>query len=280
MKYIKKTMGKYNTNKEFIEKAKLIHGEKYCYSKTKYIQSKDKVIITCLIHGDFEQRAGGHLSGYGCSKCSFENDSIRKTSNTTNFINKSTIIHKNKYDYSKTKYINTKTKVTIICPLHNLEFLQLPQNHLAGNGCPKCNSSKGEIKISTYLENKNIDFIPQKKYIDCVNDKTGKQLPYDFYLPKFNLLIEYDGELHFKPYKKEEKDLLKLKETQYKDKLKTKYSIINNIKLLRIKYSEFKNIDKILDTMLTDEQVFSFISDCEIADDNIKFLLENNSLYE
>lgn len=62
-------MSKRKTTKEFIENAKKVHGDKYNYDKVNYINNKSKVVITCPIHGDFEQRPNDHLSGYGCYKC-------------------------------------------------------------------------------------------------------------------------------------------------------------------------------------------------------------------
>jgi hypothetical protein len=53
------------------------------------------------------------------------------------FVDISTNIHKNKYDYSRVEYIDSKTKVRIICPIHG-EFMQKPYDHLDGHGCPIC----------------------------------------------------------------------------------------------------------------------------------------------
>ena len=64
-----KCAGKNKTTEEYIEKAKEIHGDKYDYSKVNYTKAKDKIIIICKIHGDFEQEAYGHSTGQGCSKC-------------------------------------------------------------------------------------------------------------------------------------------------------------------------------------------------------------------
>ena len=53
------------------------------------------------------------------------------------FFEKTKKVHGDKYDYSKVEYVNTNTKVCIICPIHG-EFLQTPHNHIRGCGCPKC----------------------------------------------------------------------------------------------------------------------------------------------
>ena len=119
------------TTREFVEKAIMVHGDKYNYSLVDYVNSKNKILIVCKQHGMFEQLPASHLRGYGCSKCYGFNK------NTNDFINESNLIHHNKYDYSLTKYIGNKTNVVIICPNHG-KFTQRPNNHLSGQGCPKC----------------------------------------------------------------------------------------------------------------------------------------------
>lgn len=57
------------TTDQFIQKATELHEGFYTYDKTNYINCRSMVTITCPIHGQFEQLAGGHLEGYGCTKC-------------------------------------------------------------------------------------------------------------------------------------------------------------------------------------------------------------------
>lgn len=106
-----------------------------------------------------------------------------------------------------------------------------------------CKSSKGELKILKFLKTHNIEYIAQKRFDDC---KFKQPLPFDFYLPDYNMCIEYDGELHFK-----EVDYFGGKEQlnlqQKHDNIKNKYCQENNIKLLRIPYWDFNDIDEILD---------------------------------
>ena len=96
------------TNEDFIRKAKEVHGGKYDYSKTSYVDSHTKVIITCPKHGDFEVLPYNHLSGTGCKKC------IRKEWTTESFIDEARKVHGNKYDYSKTIYKDNRTKIILI----------------------------------------------------------------------------------------------------------------------------------------------------------------------
>lgn len=116
---------------DFIEKAILVHGDKYDYSKVEYINNHTKVCIICPEHGEFWMIPSNHLRGQGCVKC------VRYVSDTSSFIEKAKELHGNECDYSKVKYVDSRTKVCIICPIHG-EFWQTPNNHLNGKGCPKC----------------------------------------------------------------------------------------------------------------------------------------------
>lgn len=129
----------------FINKATQIHGNKYDYSKTKYIKSNEKLEIICLTHGSFWQRANRHLQGDGCPYCGGT-----KKITTEEFIEKARQVHGDKYDYSKVNYINNHTKVCIICPEHG-EFWQTPSHHLANVACPSCYGNK-KITTEEFIE--------------------------------------------------------------------------------------------------------------------------------
>ena len=120
------------TTEEFIARSREVHGYKYDYSKTVYVDSFTKVCIICPEHGEFWQLPSNHMNGVKCIKCAG-----RQRSNTEEFIAKARKIHGDKYDYSKVEYVNSKTPVTIICPEHG-EFKQLPSMHLNGRGCKIC----------------------------------------------------------------------------------------------------------------------------------------------
>lgn len=119
--------------KNFIEKAKEIHGNKYDYSLVDYKNNNTKVKIICPIHGVFEQEPRIHIN----NKCGCPDCGGTKKSNTEDFIKKAKKVHGDKYDYSKVKYKNARTHVTVICPEHG-EFSITPDNHLHGKGCAKC----------------------------------------------------------------------------------------------------------------------------------------------
>lgn len=231
--------------KIFIEKANKIHGVgKYDYSKVNYVNAHAKIIIICPKHGEFFQAPNNHLMGENCPECGNEIKCEKLKLTLDEFIEKSSKIHGvGRYDYSKVNYINNSIKVCIICHNHDapFEFMQMPNAHLMGNGCPKCkNNYKGEIAIRNFLTEYKIEFKEQKRFDDCKDSNT---LPFDFYLPQYNLCIEFDGIQHFKPIKRsktmtDEQAEKNLKYTQNHDNIKTKYCKNNGIDLLRIRYDE------------------------------------------
>lgn len=127
------------TQAEFVSRAKKIHGDKYDYSNSIYINSASKLIVTCLKHGQFLTSPINHIMGKlrGCSKCGY--DSVRKKKSYTHdeYIAKAIAKHHNYYDYSKTLYTNSKNKIVVTCLKHG-DFNIDPVNHLAGTGCFKC----------------------------------------------------------------------------------------------------------------------------------------------
>ena len=221
-------MCKISTTDSFIKKAKTVHGNKYDYSKVDYKKIKDKITIICKKHGPFIQIAGNHLAGSGCPSCYG-----KFRSNTEEFIERSKSLHGDKFDYSKVDYISRSKPVNIICKKHGI-FSQLPLNHLVGAGCPYCRESRGELNIAKILSELNINFIRNKKFDDCFGNFKLK-LPFDFYLPDYNICIEYDGEQHYRPvsiYGGEKK----FKQQQINDNIKNEYCKKNGIELIRISY--------------------------------------------
>jgi len=136
----------------FTSKSKITHNNKYDYSLVNYINSYTKVKIICPIHGIFKQTPKSHLRGSNCPKCASYLKS-GKNLNNEKFIEKSTRIHDNKYDYSLVNYINSYTKVKIICPIHGI-FEQRPTHHYnGGHGCQKC--SNNVIIFDKFIEKSN-----------------------------------------------------------------------------------------------------------------------------
>ena len=236
---------KVKTSQDFIDKARKVHGDKYDYSKVEYKGYKQKVTIICPLHGEFQQVPNNHICVRdGCPKCGYIKASNTKTKTLNEFITKAISLHGGRYDYSKTIYNGALNKTTIICPIHG-EFQQSPFCHLQGQGCPHCRTSKGELSIRKYLEGHNIYFKTQYRFPDC---KDKRSLPFDFYLPEYNMCIEYDGEQHFKPIGRW-KGAKGFEDIKRRDNIKNSYCKDNGIGLIRIKYTE-NDISSILDSVL------------------------------
>ena len=142
------------------------------------------------------------------------------------------------------RYINNNTPILHRCKIDGEEFEAYPHNILNGQGCPICKESSGERHIRHYLQEHNIQFKTQYKFDDC---KRKRCLPFDFYLPEYNICIEYDGRQHFEPvdvFGGEER----LVEIQQNDSIKNQYCEKNHIKLLRIRYDD--NVRQILDDIV------------------------------
>jgi len=134
---------------EFIAKALKVHGHKYHYTKTHYTTAHSLVTITCKVHGDFQQTANNHIRGQGCPQCGNEAVSIARQDTLADFIKKATAKHGNLYKYSNVTYSDTKSPVLITCNNHG-DFLQQPNSHLQGSGCPTC---AGANRIAKFLHN-------------------------------------------------------------------------------------------------------------------------------
>jgi hypothetical protein len=213
------------STKKFVEKAKLVHGDKYDYSKVEYKNCNDKIVIICPIHGEFLQSPHGHLQKKICYKCAIENSRL----STEKFIEKSNKIHNSLYNYSKTRYINCHSKVHIICKYHG-EFIQNPNNHLNGMGCPKCFSfiSKPEI---AFLNKLNIPESSRQIYI--------KPYRIDGYLSEINTIYEFLGDYwHGNPKKYRDSDINKQSNKTFGELYKNTLKKFNILKQLgyNIKY--------------------------------------------
>lgn len=222
----------------FIECARKVHGNKYDYSKVKYINSSTDVCIICPIHGEFKQTPENHLEGKGCRECGLESSHKKQMKTTKQFITECEILYGDLFDYSKSIYQGNKKELIVKCNKCGKEFKITPHNHLVHKeGCPFCKLSKMEKNIEKLLIDNNIDYEQQKVFEWLINGKKIKR--FDFYLPHYNTVIECQGLQHFKPidYFGGEK---KFETQKSNDELKIKLCKEHGIKLLH--YSEF-NID-------------------------------------
>lgn len=213
-----------------------------------YVNKDTAIKHMCKIDGHIWNAAPNNiLRGEGCPACA---NHVRRTHSA--YVSDVKSIHPD-IDVIGV-FVDTQTKVLHKCKKDGFEWNAIPNNILRGSGCPVCNQSRGERCIASYLTVNNIDFVPQKTFDECKNIKC---LHFDFYLPEYNICIEYDGIQHFEPVDYfGGKD--KFKQLQYNDSIKTTYCNLNNIPLLRIRYDQ--NIEMELDkffnnTKLTKEAI-------------------------
>jgi hypothetical protein len=224
------------TTTEFIKKAKKVHGDIYRYDKVHYINSATKVQIFCTVCKTyFYQQPNNHLQGKGCNTCATERVARLQTLTTEEFIDNAIALHGDRYDYSQVDYISAHKKVRIFCTLCGNYFEQSPSNHLNNYGCYICKASKGECIIRQYLVDNNIAFEEQKRFKDC---RYKNVLPFDFYLPEYNMLIEYQGRQHyeFSPFFHGTQANFDL--CIERDKIKRDWAITNGFTFVEIPYTD------------------------------------------
>lgn len=181
-------------------------------------------------------------SMYGCPKCAHKIKAQSLRMSHEEFVEKLKKINPNIKVIGN--YSTSQDKIEFLCLKCGNYWFTKPNNILQSKSCPKCNKSHGEQNIEKYLIESNIEYVAQKTYNDLLGIKY-KKLSYDFYLPKYNLLIEFQGEQHKKPkeyFGGEEK----FKIQQEHDKRKREYAKLHKINLLEIWYYDIDNIEEIL----------------------------------
>lgn len=222
---------------------------------------KQKIKMKCNVCQHINTQKVCHLlDGHGCWNCMRVKLINSQRITVPEFVQRSKNINGNKYSYEKVSDIeNQKSKVTIICNVHG-EFKQSVNDHLYNKaGCQKCKESKGEKAIRVFLEENGICHETNKRFPEC---KYKKPLPFDFYIEKLNLLIEFDGEQHetgFRVFAKKDKTI-KINETRkrmenlriqkIRDGIKTTFCTEKGITLLRISYRDYNRIGDILKRVL------------------------------
>jgi hypothetical protein len=232
------------TEDEILNRLQTKYGSRYSYKIVDIKNLHDKIKIICKEHGESNIIIWDHLSGSICKGCSNENRKNLQKIGNSEFIRRSiNRLGEGEYDYSMVDYINNRTKVKIKCIEHNHIFEQLPNQHINGNiSCPYCKkiNSVGESKVREVLNSLGVDFIEQHSFSDCKNKNI---LKFDFYLTDYNTIIEYDGKQHFtKGWNSD----IEFQRTKSNDIIKNKYCHEKKIKLLRIPYNQFKNIENIV----------------------------------
>lgn len=173
-----------------------------------------------------------------CPKCANEHRNDSKKA-TYDYVKE--YIESFDYKLLSEEYIDSRQNILVQCP-HKHEYEVNFGNFQQGRRCPKCNESKGEKEITNILEKYNIEYSSQYKFDEC---KLQRHLPFDFYLPDYNCCIEFDGEQHYKiiEYWGGIDGFIS---RVIRDTMKNEYCKKNNIKLIRIKYNQIDDIEKIL----------------------------------
>ena len=145
------------------------------------------------------------------------------------------------YEMISTEYKNANTKLEVRCPKGH-EWETTYAHFYDGKRCPHCKTSKGENKVKEILEKLDIEYIQQYKFDDC---KVTYRMLFDFYLPEYNCCIEYDGRQHYEIVERFG-GLDGFINTKFRDAYKNWYCEKNNIRMIRISYKDYKNIEEIL----------------------------------
>ena len=234
-----KCSGHFMDQNFFIEKSKGMHKDEnnnplYDYSLVNYKDSSTHVTIKCSLHNyEFSKTPNKHLIGQGCPLCANESTGLKLRMNHSEFLKRA---FPHKYEYL-TEYVTAKTKIHIKCKECGHKFWQEAFSHLSGCGCPSCNESKLEKKVTKYLKELDVRHEKQKKF------KWLGAKSLDFFLLDYNIGIECQGSQHFEPKdffggKKEFEKQIK------RDAKKLKKCLSNNIEIIYVvdnkKYFEKK----------------------------------------
>lgn len=210
-----------------------------------YIDVKMNVDFICTKHGKQTVMLDNLIHGHGCRRCANEytgnvlKHDIQYVKDCIESANGNKLLNPEDYKDAVTRNLNIK------CSCGNIfttSFANYSKHGVDTCYSCSCKESVGEERIRKYLELNKIEYIQEKRFDDC---RDNKPLPFDFYLPNHNLIIEFDGRHHF-----EEKGRGNYEITVKHDKIKNQYCKEHNINLLRIPYWEGNNIEDVISKQL------------------------------
>lgn len=215
-----------------------------------YAGSDRKIACKCKIDGhEWTPFAGNIFRGEGCPICARRKTSERFRNTHEHFLN--LLSNKAPNITAIGKYVKNDVPITFKCNVCEYVWDATPSTILRHGLCKKCGRSSGEKKVSDYLDSRGIAYETQYSFEDCIDIRC---LPFDFYIPEYNLCIEYDGAQHYYPVtfggNKDTTAEERLAKTQLHVSIKTKYCADNNINLLRIPYWNYNKVDVIVDSKL------------------------------
>jgi hypothetical protein len=211
-----------------------------------YISAKTPIECECLIDGTiWFPTPNGLLNSCGCPECGRIASNKNSTKTNETFVHQLALVNPDVIPLQE--YIQAKTQIWVTCKKCGHKWQVTPDNLLQGNGCPECSMLKTERKLGEILVELGYSIERQKKYCDC---KDQLPLPFDIYLSDEHILIEYQGEQHYRPVnfggisdEEAEKNFLK---TQQHDKIKSQYCYQNNIPLIYVPYWEKHNLKEFI----------------------------------
>lgn len=245
------------THEEFIQKLQQINPDIEILGI--YTNTKTKIKCKCKKCGhEWEATPNSLLRGRGCPKCGKKRAAQKLAKTQEEFIN--TLKQINPDIVALEPYTTGKAKIKCRCIICEYEWTTRPNDLLRGHGCPKCKITKGEKRITQYLDNLGIDYIYDKPYFNDLVGTGGGLLRPDFIIPSLKIWIEYDGIQHFEAKSfntkmSEQQVQEEYNRTVQNDQIKDQYAKDNNWILVRIPFTEYDNIEQILAAYLKQEQV-------------------------
>lgn len=229
----------------FLNNSKEKFGDKYIYPNLHYINNSTNIDVICPDHGLFSITPQHHLnSPTGCPQCSVDAQREKFVLSNEEFKKRAHEVHGDRYLYDKTDYKGMFVPVIITCRKHS-DYTQLPVNHLKGQGCPFCRGSIGEEKVALFLVKHNIKYIKEYYIKNEYLFSNRKKIFADFYLPDYNMIIEFNGAQHYQAFEAfgGEKQF---QEQQKRDMALRYYCKEHKITLIEIHYKDIGNIEKLL----------------------------------
>lgn len=230
-----------------LDRLSKLYENKFIFPDLNYKNRRTKIKIMCLECGHIFYRTPMSLFNQAnyCPKC------LDKVTDTESFIKTAQQLYGDKFDYSKSLYVNCNIPILIKCNECGQWFSKKSNNHLNRGTCPYHKMSKGERNIKLFLDTFDINYKQQERFVEC---KNIIQLPFDFSLKDINgnliSLIEFQGAQHFKPVNfggiGDDVALENFEQVKFRDKIKKKYCVDNNIPLLEITYKDIKQVDLII----------------------------------
>lgn len=242
----RKSKNKTLTQEEFVDK--LLKCNDYLEPYDKYINRRTKIGFKCKTCNKIVYMTPNEaFQNHGCSECGIKRRAKNRIKDTFEFYKQ--VLDANPNNLCLDYYTGMRNKIKTQCGICGHIRYTYPASLLKGIVCNKCGKPSGERKIEEYLKLNNIVYEDQKTF-DGLVGLGGGLLLYDFYLPKFNLLIEYQGEFHDGSIRDSYQTPEKKQQQFEHDRRKKQYAAEHNIELLEIWYQDFENTEKILEEKL------------------------------